>query len=294
MNKELAEWLENERIKFDEVMRASLDTLQIPEKLKESVYYSINAGGKRLRPLLMKATCEAFEGDAEKVYPAAVALEMIHTYSLIHDDLPAMDNDMYRRGLPTNHIKFGEATAILAGDGLLTNSFQMITATELYTPEEKVFLLHKLSKASGLEGMVAGQHLDMGAETKQVSLEDLEQIHRLKTGRLLTYAMEAGAYLANVTPKELKLMASFGEQIGLIFQIQDDILDVIGDQELLGKAVGSDKGNEKSTYPGLLGLEGAVEKRDRHYQRAMDYLTQLNLEHTTLSQLATYLVNREK
>lgn len=294
MNKELTDWLENERIKFDEVMRASLQTLQIPKTLKESVYYSINAGGKRLRPILMKATCEAFEGDVKRVYPAAVALEMIHTYSLIHDDLPAMDNDMYRRGLPTNHIKFGEATAILAGDGLLTNSFQMITATELYTPEEKVFLLHKLSKVSGLEGMVAGQHLDMGAETKQISLEDLEQIHRLKTGRLLTYAVEAGAYLANVSPEERMLIVSFGEQIGLIFQIQDDILDVIGDQELLGKAVGSDKGNEKSTYPGLLGLEGAIEKRDRHYQQAMDYLIELNLEQTKLGQLATYLLNRKK
>ncbi|GAA0296436.1 geranylgeranyl diphosphate synthase type II [Gracilibacillus halotolerans] len=294
MNKEFTNWLDQEKEKFMVEMNATLDKLHIPSMLRESVYYSINAGGKRLRPILMGAACEAFGGKLNKVYPAAIALEMIHTYSLIHDDLPAMDNDMYRRGMPTNHIKFGEATAILAGDGLLTNSFQMISSSDIYTADQKVFLLDQLSKASGLEGMVAGQHLDMIAETKPVDIANLEKIHQLKTGKLLTYAVTAGAYLADVTMEELSLIQSFGNEIGLIFQIQDDILDVIGDQQIMGKQVGSDKGNEKSTYPSLLGLDGAIEKRDSHYKIALSYLEELQLTNSMLAQLTTYLVQRNK
>lgn len=294
MNKELSDWVSQEKENFIKEMIGSLDKLEIPTSLKESVYYSINAGGKRLRPILMKAACEAFNGDPKKVYPAAIALEMIHTYSLIHDDLPAMDNDMYRRGLPTNHIKFGEATAILAGDGLLTNSFQMITSSDMYTAEQKVYLVDQLSKASGLEGMVAGQHLDMIAENEQVEIDNLEKIHQLKTGKLLTYAVTVGAFLADVTTEELSIIQSFGKQIGLIFQIQDDILDVTGDEKVMGKKVGSDKGNEKSTYPSLLGLDGAIQKRDKHYNEALSCLKKLQLTDSKLAQITNYLVQRDQ
>lgn len=294
MNKELSDWVSKEKENFIKEMIGSLDKLEIPTSLKESVYYSINAGGKRLRPILMKAACEAFNGDPKKVYPAAIALEMIHTYSLIHDDLPAMDNDMYRRGLPTNHIKFGEATAILAGDGLLTNSFQMITSSDMYTAEKKVYLVDQLSKASGLEGMVAGQHLDMIAENEQVEIDNLEKIHQLKTGKLLTYAVTVGAFLADVTTEELSIIQSFGKQIGLIFQIQDDILDVTGDEKVMGKKVGSDKGNEKSTYPSLLGLDGAIKKRDKHYNEALSCLKKLQLTDSKLAQITNYLVQRDQ
>ncbi|KAB8128475.1 polyprenyl synthetase family protein [Gracilibacillus oryzae] len=294
MEANLASYIQEERSKLNQLLSRYLNHLSTPEILGQSTKYSIEAGGKRLRPILMKLTCEGLNGDPERVYPAAMALEMIHTYSLIHDDLPAMDNDTYRRGMLTNHKKFDEATAILAGDGLLTNSFQLITETDYYTDSEKVFIIKKLAEASGLEGMVAGQVMDMQAEKELTTVEQLENIHRLKTGKLLTFSVVTGAFLANAKQEILEMMEQFGTTIGLIFQIQDDILDVIGDQEIMGKASGSDEGNQKSTYPSLLGLEGAIEHKNRYVMQAKHLLHEMKLDQSLLEQLVDYLSNRDQ
>lgn len=227
------------------------------ERLKKSMIYSLEAGGKRIRPLIVLTTVRAFQKDlTPAVYQTAGALEMIHTYSLIHDDLPAMDDDNLRRGKPTNHKVFGEALAILAGDGLLTGAFQLISETTL-DAAENVLLIQLLAKAAGVGGMVAGQAGDMAAEKQSVSLAELQHIHQGKTGALLTYAFVAGGILADQTPYVNECLAELGQHIGLAFQIRDDLLDVVGTTEALGKQTGQDAKAHKSTYPALLGLEGA-------------------------------------
>nr|WP_236686934.1 farnesyl diphosphate synthase [Ornithinibacillus contaminans] len=267
--------------------------IDIPENLKKSMLYSLEAGGKRLRPILMLASFEAYSSQVEKIFSSAVALEMIHTYSLIHDDLPAMDDDDFRRGLPTNHRAFDEATAILAGDALLTYSFEIITNDPLLTDKEKVWIVQLLSRASGPSGMVAGQLLDMEAENKQVSLEQLERIHKLKTGELLRFAVTAGAYLGNATKEQITHLEKFSYYLGLIFQVQDDILDVMGDTAKLGKTVGSDESNNKSTYPKLLGLEGAIAKKKHYTEQAKELLKQANADTSRLSELTDYVSQRD-
>ena len=266
----------------------------IPEDLGISMRYSLLAGGKRLRPVLLFAGYEAFaDTSKDKTVNTALALEMIHTYSLIHDDLPAMDNDDFRRGAPTNHKKFGEATAILAGDALLTYSFQLISEDKTLTADEKIFLIHSLSKASGPSGMVAGQILDMEGEDKELTLEELEKIHQHKTGELITFAVIAGAYLADASKEQLNHLQKFAHYLGLIFQVQDDILDVVGDAEKLGKPVGSDEENDKSTYPGLLGLEGAIKQRELYAEKASKALAAAGAETSRLAGLLKYFSQRD-
>ncbi|MDX8046032.1 farnesyl diphosphate synthase [Gracilibacillus sp. S3-1-1] len=294
MNRSLQSFLAQEQQEVNAALNKYIKQLNIPDRLRESVLYSIEAGGKRLRPILMKLTCEGFGGDVKKIYPAAIALEMIHTYSLIHDDLPAMDDDTYRRGKLTNHKKFDEATAILAGDGLLTNSFHVITSSDLYTDSEKLFIIDKLAKASGLEGMVAGQYMDMMAENQQITIEELESIHRLKTGRLISFAIEIGGFLANVSEEMLCKLKEFAEYQGIIFQIQDDILDVEGEQELIGKQVGSDINNDKSTYPSILGLQGAKHYKQQYVNQSNECLTALDLINANIAILAQYLADRNQ
>lgn len=234
-----------------------INTYTSHEELKKSMLYSIEAGGKRLRPLIILATVKAFQKElTTPVYQTAGALEMIHTYSLIHDDLPAMDDDDLRRGKLTNHKVFGDALAILAGDGLLTGAFQLLSETTL-SPSETVLLIQLLAKAAGIGGMVAGQAGDMAAEKNQIPLKNLQAIHHRKTGALLTYAFVAGGILANQTEYVTELLETLGGHIGLAFQIRDDLLDIVGTTEELGKQIGQDEKSEKSTYPSLLGLEGA-------------------------------------
>ncbi|WP_163537736.1 polyprenyl synthetase family protein [Gracilibacillus sp. YIM 98692] len=293
MNDWLKSYIKEEQTLVNDCIHSYLSDLHIPKRLKESVLYSVDAGGKRLRPILMKLTCEGFHGNAEKIYPAAIALEMIHTYSLIHDDLPAMDDDDYRRGRLTNHKQFDEATAILAGDALLTNSFHVISSNPFYTAEEKVHLVQKLSKASGMEGMVAGQFLDIESETKNISISEMEHIHHLKTGRLLSYAVEIGSYLAGESEEVIEKIKEFGDCIGLIFQIQDDILDVIGDETIMGKPAGSDVTNDKNTYTSLLGLEGAISRKNYYVQKAKQYLHEVGLIGSKLECLTDYLSDRD-
>ncbi len=268
--------------------------LKAPDRLKESIIYSIEAGGKRLRPILMIASYQALSNaNVEKVFTGANALEMIHTYSLVHDDLPAMDDDAYRRGKPTNHKMFDEATAILAGDGLLTYSFEVITNDPLLSSDEKVQLIQWLSRASGPTGMVAGQILDMEAENQQVALERLEEIHAKKTGELLSFSVQGGAYLGGATNEQLKYLKTYAYYLGLIFQVQDDILDVTGDETKLGKKVGSDEGNLKSTYPKLLGLEGAIKQKELYQQKAREALQKANVDTSILMALIDLFGERD-
>ncbi|MFP7170985.1 polyprenyl synthetase family protein [Terribacillus halophilus] len=293
MSESLQDYLKTEQHRINMYMIGLLEKdKMLPAALSESVLYSMRAGGKRLRPILMQAAFESFGGQGDKVLPAAAALEMVHTYSLIHDDLPAMDDDDYRRGQLTNHKKFGEATAILAGDALLTRSFSIIGQADELRPEEKVFLMSYLSEAAGATGMIAGQALDMEAEGKESLLHELEQIHILKTGKLLTYAIVAGAFLAGAKQETLELMKQFGMYIGLIFQIQDDILDVTGDESVIGKPVGSDEANKKSTYPKLLGLEGAKEQMEKYVDLAHQCLEQAIIKSSRLHELTVYLSRR--
>lgn len=292
MTKSLNDFIEKGKQTIEEKMDEFL-TGKIPTKLHESMRYSLFAGGKRLRPILLFASYKSFAADLAKTYRTAAALEMIHTYSLVHDDLPAMDDDDYRRGMLTNHKKFDEATAILAGDGLLTYSFEMINDDERLTDAEKVYLTKSLSKAAGPAGMVAGQILDMEGETKKLTLEELEQIHIHKTGKLISFAVDAGAYLGGANEEERHYLGEFSRYLGLIFQVQDDVLDIIGDADQLGKPVGSDSENEKSTYPSLLGLDGAREKILEYEAKATKALEKANVKAKYLEQLLKHFGNRE-
>ncbi|MBM7569710.1 farnesyl diphosphate synthase [Aquibacillus albus] len=277
---------------FNQVLEAYINRINAPQRLKDSMLYSLEAGGKRLRPILMMTSCESYGGNAESVLPTAIALEFVHTYSLIHDDLPAMDDDNYRRGKLTNHKKFDEATAILAGDGLLTHSFTIISTDPTLSNEQKVFLIQKLSEASGPEGMVAGQLLDIQAEKSGVELNELEKIHRLKTGQLIIFAIVSGAYIGGATTKQLEALNKFAGYLGLIFQVQDDILDVTGDPDLIGKPVGSDENNFKSTFPKLLGLEGAKKQKQLYVDKAKEALRHANIKNSLLEEFTDYLSDR--
>ena len=246
---------EEKRNRVEQAVRSFYEEKSIAPHLVESVLYSIQAGGKRLRPMLLLELLEAFGQElTEAHFQVAGALEMIHTGSLIHDDLPAMDNDDYRRGQLTNHKKFGEDLAILAGDALFLDPFGMIAASDL-SDAVKVSLILELSDASGSRGMVAGQVLDMEGEHKQLTLADLQTIHANKTGRLLAYPFIAAASILELQADIGQLLETIGKKLGLAFQVRDDILDLVADFEALGKTPQKDLVAEKSTYPALLGLE---------------------------------------
>ncbi|HEY9576107.1 MAG TPA: farnesyl diphosphate synthase, partial [Pseudobacillus sp.] len=268
--------------------------LQAPEVLKEAMDYSLQAGGKRIRPMLIFATIASFEKTPRIGLAAAAALEMIHTYSLIHDDLPSMDDDDLRRGQPTNHKVFGEAAAILAGDALLTYAFQVIAQAESYSSEQKVVLMEWLAEAAGPEGMVGGQMADIEGEKKELTLAELEYIHKNKTGRLLAYSVMAGALLAGASEEQLEHFQQYAFHIGLAFQIQDDILDVEGSEEKLGKRVGSDSANHKSTYPSLLTMEGAKDQLAQHANSAREALLQTNTDSALLLELVDLIATRDQ
>lgn len=277
---------------IDQRLETLFDEVTMNPRIKEAMYYSLTVGGKRVRPLLMLLTAAAFGTDIKKALPVALALECVHTYSLIHDDLPAMDNDDYRRGKLTNHKQFDEATAILAGDALLTYSFQLISETPELSADEKVYALKRLSEVSGPSGMVGGQMYDLSYEDTTISLDQLEQVHDLKTGQLLIYALEMGAFLSHQPIEIVVAMKQAATAIGLTFQIQDDILDVIGDEQALGKKVGSDVLNDKSTYPKLLGLEGAMKERQKFVDETKKQLDLAGVLETNLAQFVISLSER--
>lgn len=266
---------------------------QSPDRLQEAMAYSLLAGGKRLRPMLVLLACEACGGSVEAAMPAACAIEMIHTYSLIHDDLPAMDDDDMRRGRPTNHVQFGEGMAILAGDGLLTLAFEII-ARDVHPPEVAAACCVDLANAAGAVGMVAGQVADLEAEQCGVpTLELLESIHRRKTGRLLNSALTLGGRIAGADDTMLNSLTHYGANLGLAFQITDDLLDITGEAAKMGKGVGKDAQRGKLTYPALLGEEASREKARSLITAAVRAIADLGERGGRLEALAHFVLERD-
>lgn len=263
-------------------------------KLEEAMRYSLLAGGKRLRPQLLLTTLEAAGQDPAQGYGTAAAIEYIHTYSLIHDDLPCMDNDDLRRGLPTNHIVFGEDVALLAGDGLLTEAFHLLAQQDQLSSEVRLRLVLLLSQKAGNFGMVAGQAADITANQQSSSTELLEFIHFHKTGQLITASLEAGGIIAGLAEPALQQLRSFGEHLGRCFQIQDDILDCIGNDQELGKPAGSDERNQKLTFPSLFGLEASRSMARQALDQALAALAQTGLQQIRLRELAEFVLSRNK
>ncbi|KKB37239.1 polyprenyl synthetase family protein [Bacillus thermotolerans] len=294
MAEELSIFMKEYKEVLESELSAVIERLDAPETLKKSMNYSLQAGGKRIRPVLLFAALASLGKDPKLGLEAAAALEMIHTYSLIHDDLPSMDDDDLRRGQPTNHKVFGEAAAILAGDALLTYAFQVIVQSPHYSSEQKVTLVEWLAQAAGPEGMVGGQMSDMEGEGKELTLEELEYIHKNKTGRLLTYGVMAGALLAGANEEQLAHFKNYAFHVGIAFQIQDDILDVEGSEEKIGKRIGSDTAKEKSTYPALLTMEGAKEALNKHADAALTALQYTKADPALLSALVELIVTRDR
>ena len=265
--------------------------------LNESMEYSLMAGGKRLRPILVLSTYSLFKNDLEECFPYAVAIEMVHNFSLIHDDLPGIDNDEFRHGKLTNHKKFNEATAILAGDGLLNNAYIVISNDLRKTCESKE-IAKKLQVFNeftlAVDRMIAGEYVDTEYEGKEISTEDLQYIHENKTGALLKLCVRMGAILGEASDKELESLTSYAEKIGLAFQIKDDILSEEGDEKVLGKPVGNDKKLKKCTYVSKYGLEKSKEILNRIIKEAEDELESFGNKADFLRDLALYIENRNK
>ncbi|HHY26969.1 MAG TPA: polyprenyl synthetase family protein [Desulfitobacterium dehalogenans] len=262
--------------------------------LTESMKYSLSAGGKRIRPVLALAAAHAVGGEGEDILPAVCGLELIHTYSLIHDDLPAMDDDDYRRGSLSNHKVFGEGQAILAGDALLTYAFELLAQPMGgVEPQRQLRAIREVAQAAGPAGMVGGQVLDLEAEEKQLNLSELEQVHRLKTGAMLVVSARLGAILAGGTEEKIDALTRYAQAIGLAFQIKDDILDLESDSETLGKPVHSDLRQHKSTYPSLMGLEGAKQELKVKTDEAHAALEVLGERAGFLHEFADYIAQRK-
>ncbi len=267
-----------------------------PKKLHRAMRYAALNGGKRIRPLLVYLTGQALGAQLKDLDAAALAVECIHCYSLVHDDLPAMDDDDLRRGKATCHIAFDEATAILAGDALHTYAFEILTNAELseQARPQQTAMISLLAKASGSLGMGGGQAIDLESTNSVISLETLENMHRMKTGALIKASVLLGAMMAgNIKPAHHQALSQYADAIGLAFQVKDDILDIESDTETLGKPQGSDQENDKNTYPALLGLEGSKQKLQDLLQLALQALQQLPYNSDPLAQLAQYIINRQ-
>lgn len=259
----------------------------------KAMRYSVFAGGKRLRPILMLNVCKMCGGDVNEVIPFACALEMIHTYSLIHDDLPAMDNDDLRRGMPTSHIKFGEATAILAGDALLNRAFEVVSEYDGDNVKRAMKAINMLAASSGTEGMIGGQIVDMESEGKEITLDELRYLHLNKTGAIIRSACTIGALMGGGSEDEIEAVDEFAKNLGVAFQIQDDILDVTGSEEELGKPIGSDAEGNKNTYVRLVGLEKSRELSEEYSENAKKALDIFGERAQFLKELTDYLINRK-
>ena len=263
--------------------------------IMESMNYSLSAGGKRLRPILTLEACKIVGGNEADVIPFAVAIEMIHTYSLIHDDLPALDNDDLRRGRKTNHIVYGEDIAILAGDALLNYAFEIMLSTSIgkENPAKYLKAINEIAKTSGIHGMIGGQVVDVESENKEISKEKLDYIHNNKTAAIIIGCMRAGAIIGDASEEQLENITKYAKNIGLSFQIVDDILDIVGDQSKLGKKVGSDLENHKSTYPSLIGLEKSKEIAAELIEEAKLSIKLVENNAQFLCGLADYIIDRE-
>ena len=261
----------------------------------EAMNYSLKAGGKRLRPILTLEACKIVGGKEEDAISFAVAIEMIHTYSLIHDDLPALDNDDLRRGRPTNHKVYGEDIAILAGDGLLNYAFEIMLSSSINKTNSQKYLkaINEIAKASGINGMIGGQVVDVQSENKKIDKNKLDYIHLNKTAAIIIGCMRAGAIIGEATEYQLEEITKYARNIGLAFQIVDDILDIVGDESKLGKKVGSDIENHKSTYPSLLGLEESKNIAKELIKEAKASIDNISEEKHFLEGLADYIIARE-
>lgn len=295
MNKELENFLAEEREKFDrELDRLVPPGTEYPQELYRAMRHSLFAGGKRIRPILMRAAAEAFGFKPEIIYPAGTAVEMIHTYSLIHDDLPALDNDDMRRGKPTCHKVFGEAMAILAGDTLNTLAFGVLAALPVPPEDGHAVLqvIRELSEFSGVKGMARGQVADLLSEGKKVDSETLEFIHRNKTAALIVCSVRAGCILSEADDDSLRKMTTLGENIGLAFQIKDDILDITSSSKELGKTAGKDLTTGKATYPAVFGIEKAEKELEQLSAEAMDIAHGFAKRAPWLYHIVEYLLQR--
>jgi geranylgeranyl diphosphate synthase type II len=294
---DLATYLEQKREQVNVYLEICLQDTPASGRLVEAMRYSLMSGGKRLRPILCLAGAEAVGGRSEDTLAAAGALEMIHTYSLIHDDLPAMDNDDLRRGRPTCHIAFDEATAILAGDALLTMAFQVLSSAEridVHRASEWLKVLHRIARAAGCHGMIEGQMRDIAAKNATFSLEDLEKLHALKTGALIEVSVFSGAFLGGGQPEQIAQLERYARCIGLAFQVQDDILNVEGDPAVLGKGVGTDEIHDKSTYASIMGLERSKRFARKLIADAVNTLTAFDHRADPLRAIAGYVIARQR
>jgi geranylgeranyl diphosphate synthase type II len=278
--------------------RYFLSRIEYPPSLHEAIRYSLSAGGKRIRPILSISACEAAGGRCEAVLPFACAVEMIHTYSLIHDDLPAIDNDDFRRGRPSCHKMFGEAMAVLAGDALLTEAFHLMTNRSFRegsaeNPELVLDLVHEVAQAAGISGMVGGQVLDVESTGKEIDLPTLQYIHTHKTGAMILVSIRIGARLGGSTGDSLKAFTRYGERIGFAFQVVDDILDVEGKAEVLGKTPGSDLSKGKITYPSFVGLDESKKRASEMVSSAIQALDVFGAEADPLREIAHFIISRE-
>lgn len=293
---DLNAYLENRAALVDQALERWLPgETSLPQSLHQAMRYSVFAGGKRLRPILMIAASEAVGGSAQQVLHAACAMEMIHTYSLVHDDLPAMDDDDFRRGRPTSHKVYGEATAILAGDALLTEAFRLLAdgdSSLSIDPATALRVIEIVARYAGSRGMVGGQVMDMESEGKAVDLPTLEYIHTHKTGALILASVQVGALLGGGDEEAFAALSRYAAAAGLAFQIADDILDVVGDQNTLGKNVGSDQARRKATYPALLGLAESRQRTLELCDLAVDALSPLGAAAETLRILSRYIIER--
>jgi geranylgeranyl diphosphate synthase type II len=286
---------DRQKIVEEALHRYLRDEDSVPQELHAAVHYSLFAGGKRIRPILCLAAAEACGGDMAPAMPVACALELIHTYSLIHDDLPAMDNDDFRRGKPTNHKVFGDAVAILAGDALLTEAFVLLSRAEKvrHAAERRLAIIQEIAHAAGIAGMVGGQALDIRVGKNDLDCVGLTDIHRRKTGALIMAAVKTGAILAGASDEKIQALGVYGCHIGIAFQIADDILNVEGDSNLMGKKTGSDAALGKVTYPALLGLEAARGKLAEHIETAIVGIAAFDSRALPLRVIARYIMERK-
>lgn len=293
---DIQDYLKQQQAKIDQFLDHIIPPGHVLAKtLYESMRYSLLGGGKRIRPILTLAAAEAVGGSNDKILPYAAALELIHTYSLVHDDLPAMDNDDYRRGRPTNHKVYGDGLAILAGDALLTMAFELCSqhSSETLLPSDRqVKIIYELAGGAGHDGMVGGQVMDIQAENKDIDLITLQTIHNYKTGKLIRAAVRIGGIWAGATPTQLESLTGYAEDIGLAFQIADDVLNMTGTREELGKDAGTDAKRGKKTYPSFYGIDGARELATDCISRALRRLEDFDDQADPLRALANYVIQR--
>ena len=294
-------------MEFKEILKNKIDYVEkllmeyMPKEegyqktIMQAMNYSLSAGGKRLRPILTLESCKAVGGNEEDAIPFAMAIEMIHTYSLIHDDLPALDNDDLRRGKPTNHKVFGEAMATLAGDSLLNYAYEIMLSSSLNKENSKKYLkaIYEIAKHAGIYGMIGGQVVDVESENKIIDKDKVDFIHLNKTAAMIIGCMRAGAIMGNACEDDLQNITKYAKNIGLAFQIVDDILDIVGDEKALGKPVGSDIENHKSTYPSLIGLDESKKVATDLIKEAKDSIRKISGESRFLEDLADYIISRD-